>query len=124
MRVRTFLIVVAVVGFLYAIGLLLAPVLMETSYGTESTPSVVLSDRYFGATLLTVALIAWLGRDLTGASVRPIITGGLIGFAVGFVVSLMGTLAGTMNASGWSAVVLYLLLTLGFAYYQFVAPPN
>jgi hypothetical protein len=114
----------AVVAFLYAIGLLLAPALMESSYGTESTASVMLSDRYFGSTLLAVALIAWLGKDLTGASVRPIITGCLIGFAAGLVVSVMGTLDGTMNASGWSAVVLYLLLTLGCAYFQFVAPPK
>jgi uncharacterized membrane protein len=122
MKLRTFLIVVAVVTLLYAIGLLLAPALMESSYGTESTASVMLSDRYFGSTLLAVALIAWLGKDLTGASARPIITGCLIGFAVGLVVSVMGTLNGTMNASGWSAVVLYLLLTLGCAYFQFLAP--
>jgi hypothetical protein len=41
---------------------------------------------------------------------------------VGFIVSLMGTLSGATNAMGWSAVVIYLLLALGFAYFQFVAP--
>src|SRR5512143_2460895 len=122
MKLRTFLMIVAVIGLVYSIGLLLMPVFMETSYGTETSASVVLSDRFFGSTLLSVAVITWLAKDLTGASVRPIITGSLIGNAVGFVVSLMGTLGGVMNASGWSAVVIYLVFGLGFAYFQFMAP--
>lgn len=124
MKLRTFLMIVAVIALVYSIGLLLMPVFMETSYGTETSASVVLSDRFFGATLLSLSVITWLARDLTGASVRPIITGSLIGNAVGFVVSLMGTLGGVMNASGWSAVVIYLVFVLGFAYFQFMAPPK
>jgi hypothetical protein len=27
-----------------------------------------------------------------------------------------------MNAAGWSAVAIYVFLTLGFAYFQFMAP--
>ena len=124
MKLRTFLMIVAVIALVYSVGLLLMPVFMETSYGTETSASVVLSDRFFGATLLSLSVITWLARDLTGASVRPIITGSLIGNAVGFVVSLMGTLGGVMNASGWSAVVIYLVFVLGFAYFQFMAPPK
>ena len=124
MKLRTFLMIVAVIALVYSVGLLLMPVFMETSYGTETSASVVLSDRFFGATLLSLSVITWLARDLTGASVRPIITGSLIGNAVGFVVALMGTLGGVMNASGWSAVVIYLVFSLGFAYFQFMAPPK
>ena len=124
MKLRTFLMIVAVIALVYSVGLLLMPVFMETSYGTETSASVVLSDRFFGATLLSLSVITWLARDLTGASVRPIITGSLIGNAVGLVVSLMGTLGGVMNASGWSAVVIYLVFALGFAYFQFMAPPK
>lgn len=124
MKLRTFLMIVAVIALVYSVGLLLMPVFMETSYGTETSASVVLSDRFFGATLLSLAVITWLAKDLTGASVRPIITGSLIGNAVGLVVSLMGTLGGVMNASGWSAVVIYLVFSLGFAYFQFMAPPK
>jgi len=34
----------------------------------------------------------------------------------------MGTLGGVMNSVGWSAVAVYFLLALGFAYFQFMAP--
>jgi hypothetical protein len=122
MKLRTFLIIVAAVGFLYAIGLLLMPEFVETLYGSGTSAGHIMSDRYFGASLLNIAVIAWLARDLTGTSAKPVITGGLIGFAVAFVVSLTATLAGTMNAFGWSAVLIYLVLGLGFAYFQFAAP--
>ena len=69
-----------------------------------------------------LGLITWLAKDMTGTGVRPIITGSLIGNAVGTIVALMGTTSGVMNAAGWSAVAIYLLLTLGFAYFQFMAP--
>ena len=124
MKLRTFFMIVAVIGLLYSVGLLLMPEFMETSYGTGTSAGEVLSDRFFGGTLLSLSVITWLARDLTGASVRPIITGSLIGNAVGFVVALMGTLGGVMNASGWSAVVIYLVFSLGFAYFQFMAPPK
>ncbi len=124
MKLRTFLMVVAVIGLIYALGLLLAPEFIDATYGAGTSASEILTDRFFGTELLTLGLITWMAKDLTGASVRPIITGSLIGSAVGFVVSLMGTLTGVMNATGWSAVVLYLLFALGFAYFQFMAPPK
>ena len=125
MKLRSFLIIVAVIALLYAIGLLLVPEFMDSTYGMgASSPGEVLMDRYFGTALLTLGLIAWLAKDLTRASVRPIITGSLIGDAVSVVVSLVGVLSGVMNATGWSSVVIYLLMALGFAYYQFMAPTD
>jgi preprotein translocase subunit SecY len=122
MKLRTFLMIASVIGLVFALALLLVPQFMDTTYGTSATPGEILTDRFFGATLLAVAVITWLARDLTGASVRPVLMGGLIGEAVGLVVSLLGVLSGVMNATGWLNVALYLLLGLGFAYFQFMPP--
>ena len=122
MKLRTFLTIVAVIALLYAIGLLLMPTFMATTYGMGTSASEILLARFFGVQMLMVGLITWLAKDLTDASVRPIITGSLIGDFVGAVVALMGTLNGVMNAVGWSAVAIYLLIALGFAYFQFMAP--
>ena len=124
MKLRTFFMIVAILGLLFAIGLILAPAFMDTTYGTGPTAGEMLTDRLYGSGLLTLAAITWLAKDMTGASVRPIITGSLIGGVVGFLVSLMGMLGGVMNSTGWSTVVIYLLLTVGFAYFQFMAPPK
>lgn len=124
MKLRTFLMIVAVVAVLYAIGLLLVPGVMDSAYGSGGSPGEMLSDRMFGSSLLAFGVLFWLTRDFTGASARPIITAGLVGEAVFFVVALIGTLGGVMGAAGWSAVLLGFVFALGFAYFQFMAPPT
>ena len=122
MKLRTFLTIVAVIALLYALGLILLPAFMATTYGMGTSASEILLARFFGVEMLVVGVINWLAKDLTGASVRPVITGNLIGDIVGTIVALMGTLSGVMNVVGWSAVAIYLLIALGFAYFQFMAP--
>jgi hypothetical protein len=116
--------IAAVVALLYALGLLLMPAFMATTYGMGTSASEILLARFFGTELLVLGLIYWLAKDFTGASVRPLTAASVIGNAVGFVVSVMGTLGGAMNSMGWSAVAVYLLIGLGFAYFQFMAPPK
>ena len=122
MNLRTFLTIAALVALVYALGLILMPAFMNSTYGLGTSASEILLSRFFGVELLVLGLIIWLAKDLTGASVRPIITGNLIGNAVGTIIALMGTLGGVMNSVGWSAVAIYFLLALGFAYFQFMAP--
>ncbi len=121
MKLRTFLIIVAVVALVYALGLLLLPGFMARTYGMGTSASEILLARFFGVEMLVVGLIAWLAKDLPFSSLRPIITASLIGDIVGAIVALMGTLSGVMNAVGWSAFGIYLLIALGFAYFQFMA---
>lgn len=47
-----------------------------------------------------------------------------MGQMIGLIVSLMGTLSGACNAVGWSAVAIYLVLALGYAYLQFMKPSH
>jgi len=122
MKLRTFLMIAAVVALVYAVALLLLPEFMATTYGMGTSASEILLARLFGTELLVLGLLYWLGRDLTGDNARAMITASVVGNAVGVVVSLMGTLNGAMNSMGWSAVAVYLLIGLGFAYFQFMAP--
>jgi len=122
MNLRTFLTIAAIVALVYALGLILMPALMATTYGFGTSASEILLTRFFGVELLVLGVIYWLAKDFTGASARPLITGSLIGNIVGTFFALMGTLNGVMNSLGWSAVAVYLLLALGFAYFQFMAP--
>ena len=122
MKLRTFLIIVSIVALVYALGLILLPTTMLSIYGFGASAGDKLLSQFFGVELLAVGLITWLARDLTGASVRPVIMGSLIADAVGAVVSIVGTLAGVMSSAGWSAVVIYVIFGLGFAYFQFMAP--
>ncbi len=124
MKYRTFLMIAAVVALVYALALLLVPGAMDTSYGTGPSAGEMLTDRMLGSVLLAWGLIFWMTRDMTGTSARPIIIASLVGEAVFFVVALIGTLSGVMNATGWTAVGVAFVFALGFAYFQFVAPPK
>ena len=122
MNLRTLLMIAAVVALVYSLGLILAPATLNAMYGITTGAGVQVMSRFFGVGLLTLGLLDWLARDFTGASARPLILSGLIGNGVGAIVALLGTLSGAMNSLGWSAVLIYLVLALGFAYFQFMAP--
>ena len=122
MNLRTFLVIAAVIALAFALGLIVMPAFMATTYGFGTSASEILLARFFGTELLVLGVINWLAKDSTAANARPIIMGSLIGNAVGAVIALMGTLNGVMNSIGWSSVAIYLLLALGFAYFQFMAP--
>ena len=122
MNLRTFLTIAAVIALAFALGLILMPAFMDTTYGFGTSASEILLSRFFGIELLGLGVAAWLSRDLTGAGARPIIMGSLVADTLGAIFALMGTVSGVMNSVGWSAFAIYFLLTLGFAYFQFMAP--
>ena len=72
-----------------------------------------------------ICVLNWLARTLNDAqSIQTIRLANLLSNAIGFVFALLGQLAGVggVNQLGWSTVAIYLLLTLGFAYFQFIKP--
>jgi hypothetical protein len=123
MNTRTVLTVAAVIAIVFALGLILMPAFMGTLYGTGTSPNQLLLARLFGSALLGFGLMNWVAKDLDYATLRPILLGNLAADAVGLIVCVMGTLSGVMNSMGWTSVVLYLLLALGFAYLYFMGQP-
>ena len=123
MRLSSFLIFNAVIALVFGIGFVLVPGTMGTLYGMTPGPEVNLAGQFFGVELIAVGLLCWLARNVSdSAAQRAMILAFLIADVIGLIVSLMGTLSGVFNAVGWSAVVIYLVLSLGFAYFQFMKP--
>ena len=123
MRLSIFLILNAVIALVFGIGFVLAPGTMGTLYGMTPGPEVNLAGQFFGVELIAVGLLCWLARDVSdSAAQHAMILAFLIADVIGLIVSIMGTLSGVFNAVGWSAVVIYLVLSLGFAYFQFMKP--
>ena len=117
MKLKTLLVINAVVSFVYGIGFVLVPALVLSTYGMTQGPAEMLAGRYFGVELIAVGLLCWLARDVTDALARrAIILAVMISDAIGVIVSVQGTLSGVMSAVGWSAAGIYLFFTLGFAY--------
>jgi hypothetical protein len=114
---KVFLAIAAAIGMLYGVAFLLIPEFVLGNYGITTNDATVLMGRLFGLTLLGFAVSTWFVRETTdGKALRGLLMGLVIQAAIGVVVSLNGTISATMNVMGWSAVVIYAVLFVGYLY--------
>ena len=110
----------SVVALVYGIGSVVMPVYMLSLHGMTQGPTEALVGQFMGVSMIAIGLITWLSRNITDSgSKKAIITGLLISDIIGFIVVLLGMLSNLMNALGWVAAGIYLVLTLGYAYFRF-----
>jgi len=113
----------AIVAFLFGLSFVFVAGTLLSFYGITLSPGGLVVARLFGAALLGYAVLTWFARKAEESEARRAIVLALfIGDAVGFIMALLGQLSGAVNALGWSTVAIYLLLALGFGYFQFVKP--
>ena len=120
MKLSIFLTIVAIVAFVFGILFILIPGPLLSLYGISISAGGQLVARLFGAALLGYSVLNWSARNAEDSQARKvIILAQLIGNTLGFIVALISQLCGVVNALGWSTVVIYFLLALGFCYFQF-----
>jgi hypothetical protein len=124
-KLSNLLVVSAVIGAVFGAAFLVASGPVAAIYGVTLDRAGMLMAQLFGAALLGFAVLNWFARNVVDPQARQaVVLANLTGDVVGFVVILIGQLGGIANALGWSSVVIYLLLALGFAYIQFMQPRN
>jgi hypothetical protein len=123
MKLSTWLTIAAVVAVVFGLAFVLVTGPLLSFYGITLDKAGTLVAQLFGASLIGFAVLNWFARGVTDREARQaILLANLASDTVGFVMALIGQLAGVANALGWSTVALYLLLALGFAYFQFMKP--
>lgn len=123
MKFKNLLVINAIVGLGYGISCVLVPTTVLSIYGMTQGPNEALMGQFFGVALIAIGMMTWLARDIADSETqRALILALLISDVVGIIVAAMGTLSGVMSAVGWSAFGIYLLLALGYAYFQFMKP--
>jgi hypothetical protein len=128
MTYRNFLTLAAILGFLFGLGFLLMPLGLTALYGitlgTAGSAAEFVA-RLFGIELLGLATLTWLMRGVGDPAARRAVNfANILANGLGFVISTWYQISGTAgtNALGWSTVAIYLLLALGFAYFEFMQP--
>jgi hypothetical protein len=124
MTYRNLLTIASIIALIFGLGFILMPGQLVSFYNVELTPAGILIAQLYGATLLGFGLLNWFARGFSdNATQQAILTANLVGDALGSIFSLMGQLGGVpgVNALGWSTVLIYVLLTLGFAYLRFIS---
>ena len=122
MTYRNFLTFASVVAYVFAVGFVVFPTQLVNLYNVTLNEGGALIAQLFGATLLGFGLLNWAARSFAeGEARQAVMTANLTTDAVGLICALIGQLGGVpgVNALGWSTVLLYLILTAGFAYLRF-----
>ena len=127
MKLKHLFIIHAIIALGYAVCNLFTPRIIVSIYFVNDTPTaeVLLSLRYFSWGLLSVGLItAFAAAAPISEAKQAIVKALFLTSIVGLIVSLMGIFSGTFNAFGWSAVVIFVFLTVGYFYFWFIKPES
>ncbi|MDP1647466.1 MAG: hypothetical protein Q8M01_04600 [Rubrivivax sp.] len=117
MKTSTYLSILGILGIAFGIAFLVAASTMLPMYGLPTEPSNLLQMRYFGATLASFGVFAWLLRNTNDVSAqRGALLAGAVVNALGVAVSLWGLFDKVLGPLGWSSVVIYAVLLLGSLY--------
>ena len=123
MKFSTFMVTYAVITAVFGLGFVLAPAQILPIYGVTPDAPLRLIGQFFGAVLISLALLTWLIRNLSDSEARrAIVLALLVGETIGFILALIGQLNGVFNVMGWAVVVVYLFFALGLGYFQFFKP--
>jgi hypothetical protein len=122
MKLSNLMVIKAVIVFVFGIGFLLIPTKIMSLYGVTLSQGGAVMTQFFGAAFILLGVVLWSARNAPRSEValQAIVLAIVIGDTIGFIVALLAQLNGVMNLLGWGNVALYLLLAIGFGYFQFV----
>ena len=125
MKLNTLMVINAIVAAVFGIAFVLVPAQVIQLYGITVDAPLKYVGQLFGASLVGFAFLTWSARNATDSDARRAIVLALfVSDGVGFIVALIGQLAGVVNSLGWLNVAIYLILALGFGYFQFARPAS
>lgn len=123
MKLKTLLIIKAVVCLGFAPLLLFLPGQLLNLLGTSFGPGAALTAREYGAALSGNLFLTWISRNAEASVARRAIIWHLFIYdAIALIATLIIQLSGGLNVLGWGIVAVYLFFTIGFGY--FLLPGN
>jgi hypothetical protein len=123
MSLKALFIITAIIAIVFGVLFVIIPTQTYFWYGISSDTALNYMGQLFGAALIAVGLISWQSRNAADSDARKaIILSFFIADGIGFIIALIGQLNNVINRLGWLTVIIYFLLSLGFAYFQFSKP--
>jgi hypothetical protein len=118
MKLKTLLIIKAIVCLCLGIPILIVPNFIYSIFGASLTVGGVFAAREYGASMMGNLMLTWFARNSQESEARwAIILALFVYDAFGFFVTLLAIISGTLNPLAWLIVALYLFLALGFGYF-------
>jgi asparagine N-glycosylation enzyme membrane subunit Stt3 len=119
MKLKTFLITVAIMSCGCGITSLLVPAQVMSLFGVESNPAISLLAQFSGLGSVALGLVPWFTRNMELSKAKEtIIPAMLICNVIGIIISVLGTLSGAIKI-GWLSSGLYTVFAVGYAWFLF-----
>lgn len=123
MKLRQLFTINLVIAMFFGLSCFLLPRQLFQLYGLELDESGVWVTRLVGGSILGYATLMWFGRRTTSTDARRAIAIALlVQDTIGFIASLEIQSSGVIGIIGWSNLLLYGLLAIGYAYFIFIKP--
>ena len=118
MKLKTLMIIKAVVCLGFGPLLLFLPGQLLNLLGTTFGPGAALTAREYGAALIGNLLLTWLARNAEDSVARRAIIWNLFVYdGIALVATVLILLSGGLNILGWGIAGVYLFFTIGFGYF-------
>jgi hypothetical protein len=118
MKLKTLLIIKAIVGLCFGISIFSIPNFVYSIFGATLAAGGVFAARQYGASLLGNLLLTWCARNSQESDARRSILLALCVYdSLGVVATVLAIIAGAVNPLAWLIVALYLFLAIGFGYF-------
>lgn len=125
MKLRNMYLLNTVICLLFALGLFLMTPVMLGLFGMDNNADARTLGQLLAVELVVGGMITLLARDVTDSQAQSAINyANMLAGVLGVVVALNATLTGVFGWFGWVIVAVYLVVAVGFAYFQFFAPPE
>ena len=126
MKLKNLMVIKTVIVFVFGIAFVVIPTRSMSNYGVMLSQGGAVMTQLFGAAFILLGIVLWSARNAPRSDVtlRGIVLAVFVGDLMGFIITLIAQLNRVMNSLGWTSVAIYLLLAIGFGYFQFVKPAN
>ena len=119
MKLSTFAIIVTILAAAFGLAFIFIPHQLSIFYGLTPNIAGIWLSRYFGASLLFIAMIYWSYSHVSPAakSWPKLLIFSIIYDVIQLIFTATALLRGVGNSNGWSSVILYALLAIGSLYF-------
>jgi len=121
MKLKHLFVVNAIVLGGSGISAVLVPAKVLSLYGIVLGREVIMMAQYAGLGSIAIGLVAWFNRNAEYLKTRRAISlAFLITYVIAVIISVQANISGVVKL-GWPIILLYLLLSLCYAYFLFVS---
>lgn len=123
MKLKTMMTTKSVISLFFGVAFLLVPIQVMAIYNLSLDAGGALITRLLGAAFIMLGIWLAMARDVDEpAARRAVCVSSVVADTIAAVVVALTLLSGVGNWLGWTNVILYALLALGFGYVWLAQP--